>query len=63
MKTSRFTETQIVAILKEALCQSVQFFLQELFDAALERCNKEVIERNFSLLEAPTAGMREISDK
>jgi TetR/AcrR family transcriptional repressor of nem operon len=33
---------------------------QELFDATLERYNEEVIERNFSPLEAPTAGVREI---
>lgn len=33
---------------------------QELFGAALERYNEEVIERNFSPLEAPTAGVGEI---
>ena len=33
---------------------------QELFDAALERYNEKVIERNFSPLEAPAAGVREI---
>ena len=33
---------------------------QELFEAALERYNKEVIERNFGPLEAPTAGTKEV---
>ena len=33
---------------------------QKLFDAALERYNEEVIERNFSPLEAPTAGLGDI---
>ena len=33
---------------------------QKLFEAALERYNKEVVERNFGPLEAPTAGVEEI---
>ena len=33
---------------------------QKLFEDALERYNKEVIERNFSPLESPTAGVEEI---
>jgi len=33
---------------------------QALFDAALERYNEQVVERNFGPLEAPTAGVEEI---
>ena len=33
---------------------------QKLFEDALERYNKEVVERNFSPLESPTAGVEEI---
>jgi TetR/AcrR family transcriptional repressor of nem operon len=33
---------------------------QQLFDAALERYNKEVVERNFGPLEAPSAGINEV---
>ena len=33
---------------------------QKLFEAALERYNKEVVGRNFGPLEAPTAGVEEI---
>ena len=33
---------------------------QALFDAALERYNRDVIERRFGPLEAPTAGIEEV---
>lgn len=35
---------------------------QNLFEASLERYNKEVIERNFGPLEAPSAGVEEVRE-